>query len=142
MLFSVLTVGAVIAVIAALIAVAIYQTKEIRAARKQYKQCLSLLARDPANPQLRSMTLTMGQIYVGLVNDGRGRSRLNEWQIMRDIEAACARAPMVSTAPPIDPTLDPESPEARLTILNHSLSQGLITGQEYIVKREQLVGKG
>lgn len=84
----------------------------------------------------------MGRIYVGLVNDGRGGSRLNEWQIMRDIEAACARAPMMPTAPPVDPTLDPESTEARLAILNHSLSQGLITGKGYIVKREELVGKG
>jgi len=142
MFFSVLTVGAIIVVIAAAIAALVYQTKEIGKARKLYKQCLSTLARDPTNPQMRSVTLTAGQIYVGLVNERKGGSRMNEWQIMRDIEAACAHAPMVSTAPPTDSTLDPESTEGRLARLNHLLSQGLITGQEYIVKREQLVGKG
>jgi len=127
MFFSVLTVGAIIVVIAAAIAALIYQTREISKARKLYKQCLSALARDPTNPQMRSVTLTAGQIYVGLVNDRRGGSRMNEWQIMRDIEAACALAPIVPPAPPADAMLDPESTEGRLARLNHLLSQGLIT---------------
>lgn len=141
MSFSVLLFGAVSVVAAAAIAGFIYLMWEASKAKKSYEQCLSLLARDPANPQLRSLALNAGQIYAGLVNDCWSRTVLNERQIRQDVEAVCARASMVPTAPPIDPMLDPESTEGRLAALNYSLSQGLISGHEYIVKREQLVGK-
>lgn len=141
MFFSVLVFGTVSVVAAAAIAGFIYLMWEASKAKKSYEQCLSLLAGDPTNPLTRSLTLNAGQTYVRLVNDCWGRSKLDERQIRRDVEAVCARAAMVPTAPPIDPMLDPESTEGRLAALNHMLSQGLISGQEYIVKREQLVGK-
>ena len=126
----------------AIVAVIVYQVKEVSRAAKVYQSSLDQLARNPKDPRKRMLALAMGRNLANLVNNRKGVSQADEIKIMNDLQAACAGDPLDPVPiPEIDPTLDPESVEGRLAKLNNLLALGHLSGQDYVVKRRELLGR-
>ena len=124
--------------------------------RVAYQQCLARLKQDPTNANLRQQTLQLGRNYSALTRNGKGVALFDEVALMNDINAATAGAAnivnqqyqqpqyaqpqyqqpqqAVMTAP--QPTI-----EDRLARLDQLKGQGVITEDEYISKRQQILSE-
>ena len=65
---------------------------ELDRARKAYDNSLETLRHDPNNPELRADTLRLGRAYSNLTRNDKGVTLFDEFALMNDINAACARA--------------------------------------------------
>lgn len=137
-------VGLVLLLAVLMIVVAFFMGDPAKEARKAYYASLERLKRDPANPDRREEALLLGRRYIAILNSFRNTTAsaatYSEVSLMNDINAACARANVASVAPlaqvaqPTPPTV-----EERLCQLGELRSKNLITEQEYLTRRTQII---
>jgi hypothetical protein len=121
------------------------QRKALEAARLAYQSSLQQLTTDPSNTPLRQHTLQLGRKYAELARKAAGSSKsvtlFDEVALLNDINAACGAAAVSSSAQPAPTGASsiPSSIEDRLARLNSLRAQGLITEEDFNIKKASLL---
>ena len=119
------------------VAAAISQAKARERARAAYQGALARLKRDPANPDLREETLSLGRQYSNLTRNRRGVTIFDEVALSNDISAACAGA--FRQEKTLARPLSTSDVEARLTRLADLKTKGLIDDTEFAARRQEIL---
>ena len=107
------------------------------AAKKAYQDSLEKLKRDPTNPDLRAKTLELGREYSNTRRDNKGHPLFDEMALMNDINAACARAPVVAAV-----AAQPQAtPADQIQALANLMHKGVLTQQEFCRAKANVIGK-
>lgn len=107
-----------------------HRKAEAAKARTGYEDSLSELRKDPKNNLRREETIRLGQFYSRLTVNRAGVPVFSESDMMKDIDAICPKATHLPT---------PEPLEERLEQLKRYRGKGLLTEQEYLQKRQELI---
>jgi len=107
--------------------------ERLRIAKENYENSLYELKKDPANADLKQVTLELGRSYSSLTRDNNGVTTVDEVALMNDINAACAAASS------INPLSTSQSIEDRLNNLSNLLEKGVISQLEYDSRRKEIL---
>jgi putative oligomerization/nucleic acid binding protein len=102
--------------------------RTLEAAHGAYEGSLAALKEQPANPNFRQEALRLGRIYSSLTRQS-GATAYDELALANDISAACAAAASRSGDPP----------EERLATLAELKGRGLISEEEFNLKRQAIL---
>jgi hypothetical protein len=133
-------IGVVIFFVLAIIG-GISQANQQASARTAYNASLARLAKDPSNAELRRQTLNLGRVYSNLTRNNKGVTVYDEVALMNDINAACAAANSVPLQQQQAESLPITPIQERLSTLANLKEQGLISDEEYNVKRQQILSE-
>jgi hypothetical protein len=113
--------------------------QEKDAALAKYQRSLGILKDRPNDAGLRQETLALGRHYSNLMRDKKGHTTFDEVALMNDINAACAGAQQMTTAPPA--SADAGDIEARLRKLQSLKEKGLIDDADYRKRKEEIMSQ-
>ena len=132
--WTVMVIGGVIA-----IAVMVGQGDSRAKAKAAYQESLQALTTDPTNPELRQRTLDLGRAYSRLTRNSRGVTLFDEVALSNDINAAAGGTTAISPTKSSAPYIAVPDVEDRLAKLTRLKDQGLISHEEYSMKRQKIL---
>jgi len=112
------------------------QSAELQQAYAKYQGLLKKLKADPTNADLRQQSLESGRNYSNLTRKKKGVTIYDEVALMNDIGAATAGA---SVLVPQTQSKQLQSVEERLKKLQSLWWNGLITEQEFVSRKKQII---
>ena len=108
-------------------------------AREEYNRALYELKKKPTDPRLRETALLRGRTYSNLSRDSKGVTVLDEVSIKNDLDAATAEATVTATKRTVRTPSASPSLEERLSKLSDLKSRGLISDDEYALRRKSII---
>lgn len=135
--------GTFFIIVIIVVAIAFYignqSDKEKQQALEAYRNSLRKLKTDPANSDLRQMTLNLGRVYSNLVRDNKGNTLFDEVALMNDINAACASTQNAIYTQSQISTGTQETAESRLVKLNDLYEKRLIDEADYLRRKQEII---
>lgn len=146
------TIVCIVIPIVLIVAILVIQTRArsqreeaLIGAKSAYQSALGKLKERPSDPDRRQRALEAGRTYSSLTRENKGVTVFDEIALKNDLDAATAGAaaftatvaPVATPAP--TPTVAAPTLQDRLRKLEDLKAQGLITEDEYQVRRAKLL---
>jgi hypothetical protein len=112
------------------------RAKLLTKARIAYEEALGRLRAQPTDATFRQAALNAGRIYSNLSRESKGVTIFDEMALKNDLDAAAAGAPTVAALAPV---AQATSVAERLRTLADLKTQGLITEEEYLARRKNIL---